>query len=232
MEKNRLVLNLIDRGYLKTSNIIKAFQNIDRKDFVLERDKDLAYIDSPLSIGYEQTISQPAVVAFMIEKLQPQQGDMILDIGSGSGWTTALLAHIVSQKGNSKLQISNQKQIQNFNNQNSKFKNLNGKVIAIELIPELKEFGVKNIAKYNFVQKNIVQFICYNGKQGYLKSAPYDRILVSASASNISQHWREQLSINGVIVACVGNSIWKITKKTEQEFEEIEYPGFVFVPLK
>ncbi len=216
-KKNRLLVDLIDEGYLKTSNIIKAFQNIDRKDFILEKDGEMAYIDSPLSIGYGQTISQPAVVALMIELLQPQSRDRILDIGSGSGWTTALLSHIVSQ--NNQIFLKQKRQ--------NKEK---GIVIAIETISGLKEFGEKNTAKYNFVPK-IAKFICEDGKKGYLQNAPYNRILVSASATSVSKYWKEQLVVNGIIVACIGNSIWKVTKKSDQEFEKIKYPGFVFVPL-
>jgi protein-L-isoaspartate(D-aspartate) O-methyltransferase len=61
--------------------------------------KDLAELNEALPIGYGQTISQPLVVAFMLELLQPKEGEKILDIGSGSGWTSALLAEIVGEKG-------------------------------------------------------------------------------------------------------------------------------------
>ena len=119
-----LIDSLIQQGWLKTPEIIEAFRKIKRIDFLPEDMKDLAELNEALPIGYGQTISQPLVVAFMLELLQPKKGEKILDIGSGSGWTSALLADIVSQKENS------------------------GKVIAIEFIPELKEFGEKNVAKY------------------------------------------------------------------------------------
>ncbi|MCD6283661.1 protein-L-isoaspartate O-methyltransferase, partial [bacterium] len=93
-----LIQQLISEGYLKTPEIIKAFREIDRKDFVPSYLKKEAYINAPLPIGFGQTISQPLTVAFMLELLQPKRGDKILDIGSGSGWTTALLAYIVGQK--------------------------------------------------------------------------------------------------------------------------------------
>ena len=241
-----LIDSLIQENWLKTERIIRAFQKIERRDFLPEDMKDLAELNEALLIGSGQTISQPLVVAFMLELLLPKPGDKILDIGSGSGWTTALLAHIVSQKGNSKFQIPNNKQIPNSNGpafakategkQNSK-----GKVIAIEIIPELKEFGEKNVAKYNFIEKGIAEFICADGSKGYKKEAPFDRILASASAEKIPPVWKEQLKIEGRIVTPIGSSIWLFVKKTpsfakvmegkEKEFEETEYPGFVFVPL-
>jgi len=205
-----LIENLIQEGWLKTPRIIKAFKKIKRVDFLLEDLKDLAELNEALPISYGQTISQPLVVAFMLEQLQPQPGDKILDIGSGSGWTTALLAEIVgrSTKGG-----------------------YPGKVIAIDIIPELVEFGKKNVAKYNFIEKGIVEFICADGSKGYKKAAPFDKILASASAEKLPQAWKEQSTIGGRIVTPIGSSIWLFIKKSETNFEEIEYPGFAFVPL-
>ncbi len=167
--------------------------------------KDLADLNEALPIGYGQTISQPLTVAFMFELLQPRPGDKVLDIGSGSGWTSALLAKIVGNKG---------------------------KVIAIELLPELKEFGEKNTAKYNFVEKGIAQFICADGSKGYPKEAPFDKVLCSAAIQKqVPQAWKKQLKVEGRIVTPIGSSIWLFIKKSEKGFEEKEYPGFAFVPL-
>jgi len=201
---SQLVNSLIKEGWLKTPRIIEAFLKIKREDFLPKDIKDLAEVNEALPIGFGQTISQPLVVAFMLELLQPREGEKILDIGSGSGWTSALLGEIVGKKG---------------------------KVIAIEIIPELKEFGEKNVAKYNFIEKGIVQFVCADGSKGWEKEAPFDKILVSAEAKTLYLAWREQLKIGGRIVVPIENSIWLFEKKSENNFESKEYPGFVFVPL-
>src|SRR3989338_8071025 len=99
MTKEVLIDDLIGGGYLKTPLIIEAFKKIDRADFVSENLRDEAYENYPLPIGFDQTISQPLTVAFMLELLQPQPGEKILDIGSGSGWTTTLLAFCVGKEG-------------------------------------------------------------------------------------------------------------------------------------
>ena len=199
-----LVDSLIKEGWLKTPRIIEAFRQIKRVDFLPDDIKDLAELNEALPIGYGQTISQPLVVAFMIELLDPQPRDKILDVGSGSGWTSALLAEIVGEKG---------------------------KVIAIDIIPELVEFGKKNVSKYNFLEKGVAEFICADGSKGYQKEAQFDKILASASAREIPKAWKEQLKIGGRIVTPIGSSIWLFIKKTERDFEEFEYPGFAFVPL-
>ena len=196
---------LIKNGWLKTPRIISAFREIKRKNFITEELKGLAEINEAMPIGYGQTISQPLVVAFMLEQLQPRPGDKILDIGSGSGWTTALLAQIVGGKG---------------------------KVVAIEFVPELKKFGEENAAKYNFAEKGIVKFIRADGSKGYEEEAPFDKILASAAAQGeIPRAWKEQLKIGGRIVCPIKNSIWLFVKKSRTDFEEKEYPGFAFVPL-
>ena len=200
-----LIQNLITEGRLKTPRIIEAFQKIKRVDFLPEDLKDLAEVDTALPINFGQTISQPLVVAFMMELLEPKEGEKILDIGSGSGWTTALLAQIVGEKG---------------------------KVISLELIPELKEFGERNVRKYSFIKKGIVQSFCADGSKGYKEEAPFNKILVSAAISGkIPQVWKEQLKIGGRIVTPIDSSIWLFVKKSEEEFTEKEYPGFLFVPL-
>jgi len=200
-----LIDSLIEEGWLKTPRIIEAFEKVKREDFLPGEMKALSELNEALPIGYGQTISQPLVVAFMLEQLQPRPGDKILDVGSGSGWTSALLGEIVGDRG---------------------------KVTAIEIIPELREFGEKNVAKYNFIEKGIVEFICADGSKGYEKEAPFDGILASASVqTEVPQAWKNQIKIGGKIVTPLGSSIWRFTKKSATKSEDFEYPGFVFVPL-
>ncbi len=223
-----LIDSLVKEGWLKTDTVIEAFRKIKREDFLVlhslgegglpEALKNSAELNEALPIGFGQTISQPLTVAFMIELLEPKEGDKILDIGSGSGWTSALLAHIVSG-GELKSNIKNQKLKRN------------GRVVAVEIVPELKKMGEKNLSNYNFIKKGIAQFILTDGSKGYQKEAPYDKILASASGNNLPMAWKKQLKIGGRIVCPIGSSIWLFVKKPENNFELIEYPGFTFVPL-
>jgi protein-L-isoaspartate(D-aspartate) O-methyltransferase len=94
-----LIDSMIASGVLSTPGIIKAFRRRDRSHFIPESLSERCYIDAPLPIGAQQTISQPTTVAFMLELLEARPGDKVLDIGSGSGWTTALLCDIVGSEG-------------------------------------------------------------------------------------------------------------------------------------
>jgi protein-L-isoaspartate(D-aspartate) O-methyltransferase len=78
-----------------SESVIAAMMKVPRHRFVPHELRGLAYIDSPLPIGREQTISQPYIVALMTESLEPERGDRILEIGTGSGYQAAVLAEIV-----------------------------------------------------------------------------------------------------------------------------------------
>ncbi len=204
-----LIDNLIRDGYLKTPEIIQAFKKIKRADFTRAEDAGSAEIDAALSLGFGQTISQPLTVAFMIEKLQPLSGEKILDVGSGSGWTSALLAEIVGATG---------------------------KVYGVERICELTDFASGNIGKYNYIKKGTVQIICTDGYKGLPEFAPFDKILVSAAAEEIPEKLLEQLRPGGRLVIPLGGrhetqSIVVVDKTAENKFKRKEFPGFVFVPL-
>lgn len=179
----------------------KAFENVNRGDFVLPEDKNKADLDVPLLIGHGQTISQPTTVKMMLEWLDPQKGEKILDIGSGSGWTTALLSNIVGEEG---------------------------KVYAVELISELKVFGEENCKKIGIKNAN---FFLAGKVFGLQKFAPYDRILVSASAESIPNELIDQLKLGGKMVIPVGNSIFEVMKDNKGTTKTKEHYGFVFVPL-
>ncbi len=201
---NKLISDLIKNGYLKSDSIIDAFSKVNRVEFVTDDMESQADVDVALPIGYGQTISQPLTVAFMLELLDPRDGQIILDVGMGSGWTTALLAEIVGKAG---------------------------KVIAVERIKELMERGKKNVDKYNYVGRGIAEFYLADGSRGLPQKAPFDRILVSASSPSIPQPLKDQLKIGGKMVLPVRNSIFYLEKKSEQEFFQEEFPGFSFVPL-
>lgn len=97
-EKNNAMIEnyLIARG-IKSSKIINAFKKVKRHLFVRIEDLYLAYDDFPLDIGYYQTISQPYIVALMIEYLSIGKSDKVLEIGTGSGYQTAILSLLAKE---------------------------------------------------------------------------------------------------------------------------------------
>jgi len=201
MNKKELIFFLTRNNILKTKSIIEAFEKIDRKNFILKKYTNEAYNDYPLDIGSNQTISQPSTVAFMLELLSPKKGDKILDVGSGSGWTTALLGYIVGSEG---------------------------KVCGIELIPDLVLFGRANLEKYDFKNTKIYQA---TKDLGLKDKGPFDKILVSASARDVPEELIKQLKVGGTMVIPIQDSIFRLFKKSRKKIEKEKIPGFVFVPL-
>jgi protein-L-isoaspartate(D-aspartate) O-methyltransferase len=196
-----LIDSMIIERMLKSPQIIKAFEEVDRKHFVPDMFQEFAYTDAPLGIGENQTISQPSTVAFMLEHLSPQKGDKVLDIGTGSGWTTALLCHIVGEEGS---------------------------VLGVERIDSLVELGKFNLARY--CQDERCQIKKAGDKLG-VPGEKFDKILVSASADELPEELIEQLSVGGKLVIPVRNSIEVVTKTSEDDYQQESIYGFVFVPL-
>lgn len=197
----KLIGYLIATDVLKTPRIIKAFRAVDRRDFVPKEHEHKIYEDCPIPIGRGQTISQPYTVAFMLELLEPHEDQKILDVGSGSGWTTALLAHIVGPSGN---------------------------VTGVEIIPELVEFGQQNLKKYDFTNTRIEPV---GDVIGAPEKGPFDRILVSAAGIEVPKALSQQLKPDGVMVIPVQNTIQKIYKDADGHARTEVFEGFAFVPL-
>ncbi len=201
---SKLVNDLVRKGTLRTSRTVDAFSEISRIEFVPEEFSLQADADVALPIGYWQTISQPSTVALMFELLDPSEGNKILDVGAGSGWSTALFAYIVGETG---------------------------RVIGIERKEALRKMGEYNVDKFRYIKEGRAKIILGDGSKGFSAEAPYDRILVSATAEMIPEELKKQLKIGGRMVIPVGNNLVYLERKSKDEFLKEEYPGFSFVPL-
>lgn len=177
-----LIAFLKETGAIKTSAVEGAFRAVDRGRFVLEESASAAYLDTALPIGAGQTISQPTVVAYCLELLAARRDDRVLDVGSGSGWTTALLAHLVGPTG---------------------------LVIGIERIPSLVSFGSENLSAYAFPHAHIEQA---TSKLGKPSAAPFGRILVSAASEEMPEDLVRQLTDGGRMVIPIQNAICAVTR--------------------
>lgn len=182
--------------------IEKALKEISRRDFIPADTNSTVDIDRPVPIGYGQTNSQPSTVRRMLEWLDPQPSDKVLDVGSGSGWTTALLSYLVEPKGF---------------------------VYAVEKVSELVGFGKENCKKLGI--KN-AKFYQAGDEVGLPEHAPYDRILVSAAATEVPDSLLGQLKPGGTLVIPVKYDILVIKKSASGETHKIaKHRGFIFVPL-
>jgi protein-L-isoaspartate(D-aspartate) O-methyltransferase len=178
-----------------------AFESVPRAGFLPSSQASFSRLDIPLPIGFGQTNSQPSTVKMMLEWLDVEPGHKILDVGSGSGWTTALLSRLTGPEG---------------------------RVYGVEAIPELVEFGARSNARAGITN---AEFFLAGRHYGLPKFAPYDRILVSASADAVPKDLLEQLSGGGKIVIPIKDDVLEIEKTAPSSYEILTHSGFRFVPL-
>ncbi|RLG85941.1 MAG: protein-L-isoaspartate O-methyltransferase [Thermoprotei archaeon] len=207
--RKELVQRLINEGIITSKKVAKAMSTVPRELFVPGKYKELAYMDHPLPIGWGQTISAPHMVAMMTEALDPEPGNIVLEIGAGSGYHAAVVAEIICH--------------------GPKY----GHVFTIERIAPLAAFAQRNLVKAGY--GDCVTVIVGDGSGGVPELAPFDRILITAAAPTIPKVLLNQLAVGGRIVAPVGH-MWEqrlvIVKRISKDKIKYEYGTYcVFVPL-
>ncbi len=159
-----------------------AFDATPRRDFLPPGVRRRASYDGPLAIAAGQTNSQPRTVDDMLRLLDVRPGQRVLDVGAGSGWTTALLAHLVGPSGS---------------------------VLGVELEPQLVAFGAANLARFDRPWASVR--LATPGVLGDPAGAPYDRILVSAEPAQLPAELVDQLTDDGVMVIPVAGTMLRVT---------------------
>jgi protein-L-isoaspartate(D-aspartate) O-methyltransferase len=178
-----------------------AFERVRREDFLPTEQRGFAGEDAAVPIGYGQTNSQPSTVRAMLELLDLAAGHRVLDVGCGSGWTTALLGDVVGP---------------------------DGQVVGVEIVPELVAWGRENVAAYDMPWAGIEQ--AHEGVLGVPEQGPYDRVLVSAEASRLPTGLLDQLAMGGLMVAPVSSRM-TVVRRTPDEPEVHQAGWYSFVPL-
>ncbi|MCC2593526.1 methyltransferase domain-containing protein [Tessaracoccus sp. OS52] len=172
-----------------------------RSAFLPDNLRDLWRLDRPLPLSHGQTNSQPSTVVAMLELLDVQPGMKVLDVGSGSGWTTALLAELVGPQG---------------------------RVIGVERVPQLVAGGCRALESGSWPWAEIRQATA--GTLGAPADAPFDRILVSAEADSLPRALVDQLADGGVMVVPVAGVMTRVVRAGGDQLVT-RHGFYVFVPL-
>jgi len=183
--------------------VAHAMRVVRRSDFLPVDQRPLAGTDGPLPLGEGQTSSQPRTVAAMLRLLDVREGDRVLDVGAGSGWTTALLARLVGHTG---------------------------EVVGVELLGGLAAWAAGNVAAYELPWARVHE--AEPGVLGWPAAAPYDRVLVSAEARELPHALVDQLASGGLMVTPVTGEMWRVRREPDGTVEVTRHGAYRFVPLR
>ena len=196
---------------------IKKYRSYQSKEWItitpdnLSKHLDELYEDHPLVLAGEHSeaarssISQPTLVLYMMELLQIKEGQSILEIGSGSGWSSSLMGSLVGKTG---------------------------KVLSFEIIQELVEPAQKIVKE---LEHTNVQIIQGDGSRGSSENILFDAIVFTAAAEDISKNIYRQLKNGGhflcVLKITGTNDQLILFKKEEEHFEALFFTPCSFVPM-
>jgi protein-L-isoaspartate(D-aspartate) O-methyltransferase len=193
----------IARRGVRDPRVLEALRQVPREEFVDPGFEEFAYDDGPLPIGANQTISQPYMVALMIEAAELKPSDRVLEVGAGSGYAAAVMSRIAAR------------------------------VYGIERHAALVDAAKRRLEKLGYTN---VELRVGDGTRGWPEAAPFDAILVAAGGPEVPPTLKEELAIGGRLIIPVGlqqfhQTLRKVTRLSETEYEEEDLGGVAFVPL-
>lgn len=198
---------------LDSPSVFSAMLRVPREKFVSKVQRDIAYADGPVSIGFDQTMSQPYTVAFMTHLLdlddptspKASRGKRVLEIGTGSGYQAAVLSLLAKE------------------------------VYTIEIIGELADSARRRFKRLGYKNVHVREG---SGEYGWKEAAPFDAIMITAGiAGEVPKPLFRQLKKTGVLVAPMGAGYDKVMTRFRRgssgqaKFKKEEFGIFSFVPF-
>ncbi|EIW54993.1 Pcmt1-prov protein [Trametes versicolor FP-101664 SS1] len=212
-----LIANMAKAEIIHSDRVTASMTKVDRANYV--RYANGAYEDSPQTIGYGATISAPHMHAHAVEHLLPflKPGSRVLDVGSGSGYLTAVLYQLLQDPSDPRSNDS--------------------KVVGIEHVSELVEWSVGNLRKDGLgsaLDAGQIKVIAGDGRKGLPEDGPYDAIHVGAAAPTLPKELIEQLARPGRMFIPVGTQtqqVLQIDKDVDGNVTSKPLFDVLYVPL-
>lgn len=187
----------------RAADVAAALRAVDRAAFLPAGQRRHAREDRALPVGHGSTSSQPSTVAAMLRLLAVPVGARVLDVGAGSGWTTALLARLVGPAG---------------------------EVLGLELEPAVAAWGAGNLAAVGAPWARLEPADPH--ALGRPRPGGWDRVLVSAAAAELPAALVDQLAPGGVLVVPVARTMHRVVRRPDGGTDVTTHGSYVFVPLR
>ena len=208
--RNALVTNLVERGVIRSPAVRDAFATVPRHLFVPNADIATAYADRPVFIRWDaetpiSSSTQPTMMAIMIEQLCLEPGNRVLELGAGTGYNAAIMAHIVGDTGS---------------------------VVTVDIDQDIVDEAAGNLSHTGY---HNVRVVCGDGFEGVATEQPYDRIIVTVGAYDVSPHWVVQLKDGGVLVVPLwfrGANLSVALQKRDGELTGLSASPCTFIPIR
>jgi protein-L-isoaspartate(D-aspartate) O-methyltransferase len=206
-----LIDDLKKRELIKTPRVEAAFRAVLRHQFLPGVPLEQVYSDRAISAKQDpegkwlSSSSQPAIMAIMLEQLGLEPGHKVLEIGAGPGYNAALMAHIAGETG---------------------------QVVTVEIDEDLAGTAREHLAEAGFEQ---VQVLCADGGYGAPKTAPFDRIILTVGAPDITPAWWNQLKPHGrlVLPLLLRGAMKSIAfERSEDHLRSLSVTDCGFIPLR
>ncbi len=203
-QRERMVIETIERRGITSENVLRAMRAIPRHIFVSESQRDYAYGDYPLPIGYGQTISQPYIVALMTELLELKEGDKVLEVGTGSGYQAAVLAEIPGVE-----------------------------IYTIEIIPELAESARQRLESLGYTSAHCIQGDGYYGwsERGPFNAIIVTAAPDHVPQPLVDQLAKGGRMVIPIGPPGGYQTLWKFVNQPDGELQAFNMGGVAFVPL-
>ena len=205
-----LVDNLVTKGAIVSRQAREAFASVPRHLFVPNVDVAAAYSDQPVFIRWDEGMpisssTQPTMMAIMVEQLRLEPGCRVLEIGAGTGYNAAILAHIVGESGH---------------------------VVTVDIDRDIVDEAAGNLSNAGYRH---VEAVCRDGFEGFAAGQPYDRIMVTVGAQDVSPHWVEQLRDGGIMVVPIwfrGYRLSVALQRRDGVLESLSASPCMFIPIR
>lgn len=208
--RRTLVDNLVNNGTIVSRRVCEAFASVPRHLFVPNVDVATAYADQPVFIRWDDGIpisssTQPTMMAIMAEQLRLEPGCSVLEIGAGTGYNAAILAHIVGPSG---------------------------RVVTVDIDQDIVDEAAGNLVNAGYGGVKVAHG---DGFEGFSPGQPYDRIMVTVGAQDVSPHWVEQLQDGGIMVVPLwfrGYRLSVALQKRAGMLEGLSASPCMFIPIR